>query len=281
MLVALHSSLRETSSDPLGTDLSELTLQTMDIIANHCGTALGTLVQAQRQVWLAQSSLPEVCRNNLRRLLLVPGKILDQLQTKHVSVSETRSRHVGTASGPRPSLAASGTRFHNIGVRPTSSQHFHHRNSRTTPPPPPTPRRGGTQPRGYQSHIRPLGPKRHPPTSTEKYLRERWPTHVDSGLFHGKSIESLEINNNKSVALDYPSRGYRIQFHCRPPVHTGVRQTIVHVPRQALAHKVLPGSIGTTPWHRRGVNGTWRGILRTAHINVLELTAVFLTLLHF
>ncbi len=179
MLVALHSSLRETSSNPLVTDLSELTLQTMGVIANHCGTALGTLVQARRQVWLAQSSLPEVCRNNLQRLRLVPGRMFgpaaQEALDRRVSVSETRSHHVGTASGPRPPLAASGTRFHNVGVRPTyrSSQHFHHRNSRTTPPPPPPPRRGGTQPRGHQSHIRPPGPQRHPPTSTEKRLRER------------------------------------------------------------------------------------------------------------
>ncbi len=103
MLVALHSSLRETSSDPLVTDLCELTLQTMGVIANHCGTALGTLVQARRQVRLAQSSLLEACRNNLRRLPLVPGQIFgpaaQEALHRHVSVSETRSRHVGTASG--------------------------------------------------------------------------------------------------------------------------------------------------------------------------------------
>ncbi|KAL0152395.1 hypothetical protein M9458_052118, partial [Cirrhinus mrigala] len=55
----------ETSSDPLVTDLTELTLQTMGVIGNHCGTALGTLVQARRQI----------CRNNLRRLQLVAGQI--------------------------------------------------------------------------------------------------------------------------------------------------------------------------------------------------------------
>lgn len=34
-------------------------------------------------------------------------------------------------------------------------------------------------------------------------------------------------------------------------------------------------------WHRRGVNGTWKGALHTVHIHFLELTAVFLTVLHF
>lgn len=36
------------------------------------------------------------------------------------------------------------------------------------------------------------------------------------------------------------STGYRIQFRCRPPVHAGVRHTIIHNPHQseALAHEV-------------------------------------------
>lgn len=108
MLVALHSSLREASSDPLVTELTELTLQAMGVIASHFGTTLGTLVQAQRQDWLAQSSLPEVCRNNLRRLPLVPGRIFgpaaQEALDRHVSVSETRSCLVGTASGHQQPL---------------------------------------------------------------------------------------------------------------------------------------------------------------------------------
>lgn len=63
-------------------DLTELALQAIGVFADHCGTVLGTLVQARRQVWFAQSSLPVVCRNNLRRLPLVPGRVLDQLDRK-------------------------------------------------------------------------------------------------------------------------------------------------------------------------------------------------------
>lgn len=173
MLVALHSSLSEVSSDPLVSELTELALQAMGVVANHCGITLGTLVQARRQVWLAQSSLPEVCRNNLRRLPLVPGRIFgpaaQEALDRRVSVSETRSRHVGSASGSRPPPATSGARYPNIGVRSTCTrpQHFQHRH------PQPPPRRGGAQLRGHQSHTRFSGPQRRPPTSTEKRSRDR------------------------------------------------------------------------------------------------------------
>ncbi len=117
------------------------------------------------QLWVLQSSLLEVCRNNLWRLPLVPGRIFrpaaQEALDRHVPVSETRSCHVGTASG---------TPFNNVGVRPTyrSSQHFHHLNSRKTPPPPPPPRRGGTQPCGHQSHI---GTPRSPASSPHLYRK--------------------------------------------------------------------------------------------------------------
>lgn len=71
MLVALHSSQSEASFDPLVVSLTELALQAMGVITNHCGTALGTLVQAQRNVGI----ICDDCRWYL-------DEFLDQLHRK-------------------------------------------------------------------------------------------------------------------------------------------------------------------------------------------------------
>lgn len=60
------------------------------------------------------------------------------------------------------------------------------------------------------------------------------------GCFTESLLEHWRLITSNQWLLTTLLGGYRIQFCCRPPVHTGMRQTIVHDPCQteALAHKV-------------------------------------------
>ncbi|KAL2094894.1 hypothetical protein ACEWY4_009613 [Coilia grayii] len=96
-----HASLRE----PLQI------VWALGAMASDCGRALGLLAHARRQVWLAQSSLPEACRNNLRELPLTPGHLFgpaaQEALERRVRVTESRSQHAAQRSGfddPRVSI---------------------------------------------------------------------------------------------------------------------------------------------------------------------------------
>ena len=73
LLLALHSTPDSAPQDVAMSGLLDASLQALSAIASDCGRALGLLAHARRQVWLAQSPLPEGCRNNLRQLPLLPG----------------------------------------------------------------------------------------------------------------------------------------------------------------------------------------------------------------
>ncbi|KAK2894856.1 hypothetical protein Q8A67_012085 [Cirrhinus molitorella] len=102
-LLALHSTMSSTTQDNASSELLETSLQALGSMAFSSGKALGLITQARRQVWLAQSRLPEVCRNNLRQLPLVPGQIFGpaaQEALEHrVRAAESHSQHFGRSVG--------------------------------------------------------------------------------------------------------------------------------------------------------------------------------------
>ncbi len=73
--------------------------QALGSMAFSSGKALGLVTQARRQVWLAQSRLPEVCRNNLRQLPLAPSQIFGPAAQEalecRVRAVESHSQHIG------------------------------------------------------------------------------------------------------------------------------------------------------------------------------------------
>lgn len=73
LLLAINASL--SLPDAAATELVNVALRSVGSIAGHCGKVMGSLVQARRQVWIAQSPLSESCRAALRQLPLVPGQI--------------------------------------------------------------------------------------------------------------------------------------------------------------------------------------------------------------
>lgn len=73
VLLAIIASLN--SPEATAAELVNVALRSVGSIAGHCGKAMGLLVQARRQVWIAQSPFSEPCRAALRQLPLVPGQI--------------------------------------------------------------------------------------------------------------------------------------------------------------------------------------------------------------
>lgn len=92
LLMVIRASVSSTDDSLI--DMVNVALRSVGSIAGHCGKAMGLLVQARRQIWVAQSLLAESCRTTLHQLPLVPGQILgpaaqEALEPRHVA-SEAR-----------------------------------------------------------------------------------------------------------------------------------------------------------------------------------------------
>ena len=181
LLLALRESLA-TTQDAAVCELLDASLQSVGAVANECGRSLGLLVQARRQVWLAQSPLPEPCRNSLRALPLVPGQIFgpaaQEALERRVLVSETRSRLVSAPAVRRPALPPQPQRS-DYAFRPQAAP-FRAPAARPGPARPPTGRGhdpGSGQPynRREPSFHRPSGgpSRRRPPTDTRSFVKRR------------------------------------------------------------------------------------------------------------
>ena len=96
--MALHSTLDSAPQDVAVSGLLGASVQALGAIASDCGRALGLLAHARRQVWLAQSPLPEGCRNSLRQLPLLPGHLFgpaaQEALERRMRVTESCSQHV-------------------------------------------------------------------------------------------------------------------------------------------------------------------------------------------
>lgn len=148
LLLAMHTSLSSTA-DATVTELMNASLQALGAIASDCGRALGLLVQARRQVWLAQSPLPEPCRNSLRALPLLPGQIFgpaaQEALERRMLVSETRNRLIGSRPVFRRPTQAPQPRRRDLPVRQQAAPY------RAPPPRPAQPR--PPVPRGHASDL--------------------------------------------------------------------------------------------------------------------------------
>ncbi|KAI7793893.1 hypothetical protein IRJ41_005391 [Triplophysa rosa] len=109
LLLALHSTMATTESDNTSFELLDASLQALGSVAFSSGKAFGLITQTRRQVWLAQSKLPEACRNSLRRLSLVPGQVFgpaaQEALERTACAAESRSQHIGRTVS-YPALAA-------------------------------------------------------------------------------------------------------------------------------------------------------------------------------
>ena len=122
LLLALSASLQEATVDPSVHNFSDASLQAFALMSRELGRLMSTLVQARRQVWLAQSPLTETCRRTLRSVPVEPGGLfgsaaLEALE-RTVQARQTRQQLSGLQrsapppSRPRGPSAAPQRRFH-------------------------------------------------------------------------------------------------------------------------------------------------------------------------
>ncbi|MEQ2300858.1 hypothetical protein AMECASPLE_030125 [Ameca splendens] len=74
LMFAISASLQDPGGATAAVGFSDAALQAFALI-RELGGVISFLVQARRQVWLAQSPLTEACRQTLRGVPVVPGEL--------------------------------------------------------------------------------------------------------------------------------------------------------------------------------------------------------------
>lgn len=75
LMFALSSSLQGEGAAANSIGFSDAALQAFALLTRELGRVMSFLVQARRQVWLAQSPLTEACRRTLRSVPVEPGEM--------------------------------------------------------------------------------------------------------------------------------------------------------------------------------------------------------------
>ncbi|MEQ2173998.1 hypothetical protein GOODEAATRI_003228, partial [Goodea atripinnis] len=75
LMFALSASLQDSGGATAAVGFSDAALQAFALMTRELGRVMSFLVQARRQVWLAQSPLTEACRRTLRGVPVVPGEL--------------------------------------------------------------------------------------------------------------------------------------------------------------------------------------------------------------
>lgn len=121
LMFALSASLPSVDNAATAIGFSDGALQAFALLTRELGRVMSYLVQARRQVWLAQSNLAEACRRTLRSVPVEPGQMfgsaaLEALE-RTVQARQTRQQLSGlgrTVAPPPPQRSR----------RPTSASSF-------------------------------------------------------------------------------------------------------------------------------------------------------------
>ena len=92
LMLALSASLQEATLDASVHSFGDSSLQAFALMSRELGRLMSTLVQARRQVWLAQSPLTEACRRTLRSVP-VSGDDTGCRCHEGLSITSARGRH--------------------------------------------------------------------------------------------------------------------------------------------------------------------------------------------
>ncbi|KAK0149825.1 hypothetical protein N1851_009418 [Merluccius polli] len=107
LMLALSASLQEATVDASVHSFGDASLQAFALMSRELGRLMSTLVQARRQVWLAQSPLTETCRRTLCSVPVEPGEVfgsaaLEALE-RTVQARQTRQQLSGLHRSMPPS----------------------------------------------------------------------------------------------------------------------------------------------------------------------------------
>ncbi|XP_077370196.1 adipolin isoform X2 [Festucalex cinctus] len=81
LLLALSAALADGEVEE-GSSFCNMALRDLSLLAREQGRCMSLLIQARRQVWLAQSPLREPSRKELHRLPVVPGQLFSSAATE-------------------------------------------------------------------------------------------------------------------------------------------------------------------------------------------------------
>lgn len=107
LMFALSASLQDDGRATAAVGFSDAALQAFALMTRELGRLMSFLVQARRQVWLAQSTLTETCRRTLRGVPVEPGEMfgsaaLEALE-RTIQARQTRQQLSGLSRVVPPS----------------------------------------------------------------------------------------------------------------------------------------------------------------------------------
>ncbi|CAG5851064.1 unnamed protein product, partial [Menidia menidia] len=191
-LAHLMFALQDTGGADAAVGFSDAALQAFALMTRELGRLMSFLVQARRQVWLAQSTLTETCRRTLRSVPVVPGELfgsaaLEALQ-RTVQARQTRQQLSGLSRGMPPPPHDPRRPSVSPGIRPP---------------------RGCDRPGGFHPRVVQQGPSRdfrvpgrHPTRPTRAADSGRRPPRIPTGRGERRSSLMLaRISAFKSSAI--------------------------------------------------------------------------------
>ncbi len=200
LLLALNASLPSLDNSGCA-EILQASLQAVGAAASECGRSLGFLTQLRKQVWLAQTLLPESGKNILRQLPLVLGQVFgaqaQEVLDRCLLASEMRSKHLRRqATFRHPAEYFQYSHRDNYPHQQRGSGFGQSRMQEVLAPP--------RQPRAV-SRFNVLSrcnftSRAQPATSSGALQRRTWGYTVGGGLFPFSTLEVLEGNNSRYSA---------------------------------------------------------------------------------
>ncbi|MED6238213.1 hypothetical protein ATANTOWER_012877 [Ataeniobius toweri] len=145
LMFALSASLQDAGGATAAVWFNDTTLQAFVLMTRELGHVMYFLVQARRQIWLAQSSLTEACRRTLRGVPVMLGELFGSAAVEAVERTVQARQSSQRLSGLRRSMPPPPSQ---CSSRPSASP-------RVRPPPRHGDRSGDFYPREVQQ--RPAG----------------------------------------------------------------------------------------------------------------------------
>ncbi|XP_057686428.1 uncharacterized protein LOC130912382 [Corythoichthys intestinalis] len=219
LLLALLASLPESGADTSAVGFCDAALHAFALVTRELGRTMSCLVQARRQVWLAQSPLTEPARTTLRGVPVEPGHLFGSAAVsaleRTISARATRQQLSGLRRGSAP---AGWLGAPSAGFRPRRAVHL-------------SPDGGyGAQPASRRGlpPASPPGPVGAGGAGTEA-------VGPAVGFFSHQQLRYWAARVSDPWVISTLTHGYVLQFRRRPPVSRRVRVTTVSDPARALA----------------------------------------------
>ncbi|XP_075336649.1 uncharacterized protein LOC142397191 [Odontesthes bonariensis] len=229
---------QETELDTSVHGITDASLQAFALMSRELGRVMATLVQARRQVWLAQSPLSEACRRTLRSVPVEPGELFGSAALEALE----RTVQAGKTRQQLSELHRSAPPPGNPRGRPAAPQRGTHSRARGLLRPQysrPQPAQRQAHPFRAPERLPPGRPQSHVPTVVPLEPLEVGGLDAEAtgptvGVFSQQQLSYWAASTRDPWVLSTLTHGYELQFRRRPPIHP-VRMTVIRDPAKARA----------------------------------------------